>query len=223
MKNVYCIGEILIDFIAERQGNDLTEAWQFTKKAGGAPANVCAATALLGGNLHETYLKDAVIKGAFICFDPNYRVDLWKGNKETFIKACIPFIEKAHLAKFSLEEAQLISGEQSIEKACEKLHYIGATTIAITLGKEGTFIRTKEYQEHVNSISITSVDTTGAGDAFIGCLLQQLSQTTNPKVVLSNKTLFTEMVKRANIAGAITATQYGAIAALPTKEQLGVL
>ncbi|NND78832.1 MAG: carbohydrate kinase, partial [Maribacter sp.] len=34
MKKVFCIGELLIDFVAEKQGNDLSKADVFTKKAG---------------------------------------------------------------------------------------------------------------------------------------------------------------------------------------------
>ena len=49
MKKVYCVGELLIDFVAEKQGNDLSKASLFTKKAGGAPANVACAISKLGG------------------------------------------------------------------------------------------------------------------------------------------------------------------------------
>ncbi|MGY8914496.1 MAG: PfkB family carbohydrate kinase, partial [Flavobacteriales bacterium] len=49
MKKVYCIGELLIDFVAEKQGSDLSKATDFTKKAGGAPANVACAISKLGG------------------------------------------------------------------------------------------------------------------------------------------------------------------------------
>ncbi|MGB7394852.1 MAG: PfkB family carbohydrate kinase, partial [Pricia sp.] len=49
MKTIYCIGELLIDFVAENQGSDLTKADVFTKKPGGAPANVACAIARLGG------------------------------------------------------------------------------------------------------------------------------------------------------------------------------
>src|SRR5690606_36081633 len=49
MNKVYCIGELLIDFVAEKQGNDLSKATNFTKKAGGAPANVACAVTKLGG------------------------------------------------------------------------------------------------------------------------------------------------------------------------------
>ncbi len=313
MKNVYCIGELLIDFVATQQGNDLSKATDFSKKAGGAPANVAAAiaklngsgyfvgcvgkdpfgtfllhtldqgkvntsltqlattfttlafvslaedgerdfvfsrgadqklrhdpslinqfknqiihfgaaTAFLGGELEDTYtryLQDAVLVDAFISFDPNFRTDLWKGKEATFVEKCLPFIEKAHLAKFSLEEAQLISGKQDLQEACAFLHRLGAETITITLGKEGTYLSTATTQKTIPSISVNPVDTTGAGDAFIGCLLYQISklENTSNHRALPFSTL-EEMVLIANKAGAITTTNYGAIESLPTQNQL---
>jgi fructokinase len=314
MKKVYCIGEILIDFVAEKQGKDLSKAYQFTRKAGGAPANVAAAIAKLGGQsyfigavgddpfgnflidtmkshgvsveyaqqisvfttlafvslaedgerdfvfnrgadkeltydenlssyfndniLHfgaatsflggsleiaySKYLDQAVARKSFISFDPNYRTDLWKGKDEVFVVRCKPFIEKCHLAKFSLEEAQLLSGENTLEAACEALHKMGAKVICITLGKEGTFVSSAHFKGTVGSIEVKPVDTTGAGDAFIGCLLKQLSQEENPEKAIENEQHFFKLVKRANACGAITTTNYGAIAALPDEDQLNL-
>ncbi|XLS28999.1 carbohydrate kinase family protein [Flavobacteriaceae bacterium M23B6Z8] len=312
MKNVFCIGEMLIDFVAEKQGKDLTMAHQFTRKAGGAPANVAtaiaklggqsafvgavgddpfgifliktlkdhkvsvefvqqiptfttlafvsiaedgerdfvfnrgadkalesdtklisqfndgilhfgAATAFLGGSLqtcYEHYLKEAIERKAFISFDPNYRTDLWKERDTEFKQLCTPFIANSHLAKFSLEEAMLLSGAETLEASCKILHEIGADTICITLGKEGTYVSTKMYQETVPSISVNPVDTTGAGDAFIGCLLWQLADEESPISIMKDKERFLHMVKVANACGAITTTQYGAIAALPDASKL---
>lgn len=312
MTNIVCIGEILIDFIAEKQGSDLSKAIVFTKKAGGAPANVAtaisklggkskfvgavgkdpfgvflintlkehsvstefvqqvdtfttlayvslakngerdfvfnrgadallqydknlslkfnntivhfgAATAFLGGTLEKTYskyLSEAHKKEAFISFDPNFRIDLWKNNESSFIKKCLPFIEKSNFAKFSLEEAQLISGEKEIEKACHLFHEMGAKIIAVTLGSKGTFLSTKAFQKTIESVKVNSIDTTGAGDAFVGCFLKQLSEIGAQKTQLENVSILTKMIKRANIAGAITTTNYGAISALPTQNQV---
>jgi len=312
MKHVYCIGELLIDFVAENQGSDLSKAKEFTKKAGGAPANVAcavsnlggksifigsvgndpfgdfllsilennrvdislaqrsktfttlafvslandgerdfvfsrgadkeliyvptirndfkdnilhlgAATALLGGPIEKTYGRyffDALTESTFISFDPNFRADLWRQSEDIFIDKCLPFIEKANICKFSLEEAQLISGEKDVIAACEFLHNVGAQIITVTLGSEGTFVSTKNLKKTISSIAVTPVDTTGAGDAFIGCLLYQISTLQNPFDILEDEALLLEMVEKANMAGAITTTNYGAIASLPTKEQV---
>lgn len=312
MKKVFCIGELLIDFVAENQGNDLSKAKEFTKKAGGAPANVAcaiskldgkstfigcvgndpfgrfllnildnanvdisqaqqseifttlafvsidkdgerdfvfsrgadrdlkydsslkkdfkgnvvhfgAATALLGGNLEDAYSRyffDALTQDSFISFDPNYRVDLWKNKEEQFIKKCMPFVQKSHLCKFSLEEAQLLSGKTSLKDACGALHDIGTETIVITLGAEGTLLSTKEYSKIIPSISVKPIDTTGAGDAFIGCLLKQIAAHSNIENLLKHEDELTEMISMANKAGALTTTNFGAIEALPFQHQL---
>lgn len=312
MKEIFCIGELLIDFVAENQGSDLSQANVFTKKPGGAPANVAcaiskldgkssfigcvgldpfgyyllnvleenkvsvefaqrsatfttlafvslsedgerdfvfgrgadkeleydsslkkkfknnmvhfgAATALLGGNLEKAYgryLFDALTQKSFISFDPNFREDLWKGNEETFIKKCMPFIEKSHLCKFSLEEAQLLSGKKEIKEACAFFHETGVSLIVVTLGSEGTYVSAPNLKKTIPSISVEPVDTTGAGDAFIGCLLRQISSLTEPESIISETTIIENMVEKANMAGAITTTNFGAIPSLPTYTQI---
>ena len=72
----------------------------------------------------------------------------------------------------------------------------------------------------VPSIKVSPVDTTGAGDAFIGCLLYQIAKLSNFNSILDNPEDLLEMVLIANKAGAITTTAFGAIATLPTLEQL---
>ena len=312
MRNVYCIGELLIDFVAERQGSNLSKANEFTKKAGGAPANVAcaiaklggkskfvgcvgndpfgdflldvleendvdislaqrsktfttlafvslaedgerdfvfsrgadkklqydsslkndfkdsivhlgAATALLGGDLEKAYGRyffDALTQDAFISFDPNFRGDLWRNEEEAFVKKCMPFVEKSHLCKFSLEEAQLLSGKNDLHEASDFLHEVGAKIITITLGGDGTFVSTQELKETVPSIPVKPIDTTGAGDAFIGCLLQQIANLQNPNEILENTSLLLKMIKNANKAGALTTTNYGAIPSLPSRDEV---
>lgn len=312
MKEIFCIGELLIDFVAEKQGNDLSKAMEFTKKPGGAPANVAcaiaklggkshfigcvgldpfgnyllnileenkvaielaqksttfttlafvslstdgerdfvfsrgadkelkydsgikkrfnnkmvhfgAATALLGGNLEDAYsryLFDALTQNSFISFDPNFRQDLWKGNEETFIKKCMPFIEKSHLCKFSLEEAQLLSGKNRVEEACTFFHETGVPLVVVTLGGEGTYVSAPKLEKTIPSIQVVPIDTTGAGDAFIGCLLHQISKTSDLFQILENASALEKMVEIANKAGALTTTNFGAITALPTYEEI---
>jgi len=312
MKKIFCIGELLIDFVAENQGKDLSKAKEFSKKAGGAPANVScaisklggdsffigcvgkdpfgtfllrilenekvdislaqksdtfttlafvsldedgerdfvfsrgadrelvydsshksnfqdnilhfgAATALLGGSLEKAYsryLFDGLTKNAFISFDPNYRVDLWKNKVDIFKRKCQSFIGKSHLCKFSLEEAQLLSGKEDLGEACKVFHEMGTEIIVITLGSEGTWLSTREFQKTIPSIKVISKDTTGAGDAFIGCLLQQIAKHSSIEELLADENVLTNMVTRANKAGAITTTNFGAIESLPTPQQL---
>jgi len=312
MKKIFCIGEVLIDFVAENQGSDLAKANVFTKKAGGAPANVAvavaklggnsafigcvgddpfgsflldilasnkvdishtqrvssftslafvslaedgerdfffgrgadkelaydlalkeelhdnimhfgAATALLGGSLEKAYgryLFDALTQHTFISFDPNFRGDLWKENEALFIQKCTPYIEKSHLCKFSLEEAQLLSGKTNLEEISAALHALGVPIITITLGNKGTFVSSPSGQKTIPTITVSPIDTTGAGDAFIGCLLHQIAMLDDPLQLLKNDAGLEAMIIKANTAGAITTTGFGAIDALPTQDQI---
>jgi len=182
-----------------------------------------AATALLGGNLEDAYgryLFDALTQNSFISFDPNFREDLWKENTEAFIKKSMTFIEKSHLCKFSLEEAQLLSGNNNIEEACAFFHETGVPLVVITLGGEGTYLSAPNLKKTIPSIQVEPIDTTGAGDAFIGCFLQQISALAEPESVITETTVLTEMIVKANKAGAITTTRYGAIPALPKSDQI---
>ena len=51
MKKILCIGEALIDMICTDKGSSLSEGQHFLKKPGGAPTNVAAAIAALGGKV----------------------------------------------------------------------------------------------------------------------------------------------------------------------------
>ncbi len=51
MKKIICIGEALIDMICTDKGKALSDGDHFLKKAGGAPTNVAAAIAALGGDV----------------------------------------------------------------------------------------------------------------------------------------------------------------------------
>ncbi|MEG7833184.1 carbohydrate kinase family protein [Bacillus cereus] len=305
MRNVFCIGELLIDFVCRNTNVSLVNGSDFEKKAGGAPANVAAAitklgghatfmgqvgndpfgefleqtlqraqvdtsmlikdkqttlafvsidqdgerdftfmrgadgeyqfnsidlskiqtndlihfgsaTALLSSPLKETYfqlLQYAKDKGHFISFDPNYRSALIT-NTEQFSQDCLTFIKHAHFVKVSQEEATMLSKESDLQQAALKLLNYGAKVVAITLGKDGTLLATNEGQTIVSSISIQQVDTTGAGDAFVGAMLYQIAQSEHTLSYYFKD--LTAFISFANKVGAITCTNYGAIASLPS-------
>ena len=51
MSKILCIGEALIDMICTDKGSSLMQGENFLKKTGGAPTNVAAAIAALGGSV----------------------------------------------------------------------------------------------------------------------------------------------------------------------------
>lgn len=181
-----------------------------------------SATALLNDPFQATYfkmIKDAYGKGAFISFDPNYRHALWGGRVEEFVELSKRCIAKADFVKVSEEELALISGTEEKQKGLSALHNLGAKMVAVTLGKRGTLISDSYQQEVIPSIKIKSIDSTGAGDAFVGATLFQFSRLENPKK-MNDFTKLKEIVTFANTVGAIVCTKLGAISSLPNIDEV---
>ncbi|MBE4908476.1 carbohydrate kinase [Bacillus luteolus] len=178
-----------------------------------------SATALLGDPFKSTYLnlmKQAKSTGKLVSFDPNFRDDLWKGSKDSFISIAREGISLADFVKVSLEELDIITGYNDIEEAVQRLHDLGAKVVAVTLGQEGTYLSNRVKSVTVPSIKVKSIDSTGAGDAFVGGILYQLSTENSPIELLSDFDRLKEIVSFSNRVGAIVCTKVGAISALPT-------
>ncbi|MGM9443928.1 PfkB family carbohydrate kinase [Streptomyces murinus] len=45
---------------------------------------------------------------------------------------------------------------------------IGIKTVLITLGKQGTYFATETQSQHIEAYKVNAIDTTAAGDTFIG-------------------------------------------------------
>lgn len=184
-----------------------------------------SATALLGGPSRETYIrlmKESKENGKFISFDPNYRTDLWRGRAEEFIEMVRECIKIADFVKMSDEEIRLITGQEDLYAAVEILHGLGAKIVAVTLGKEGTLISNSSASKIVKSIKIEAVDSTGAGDAFVGAFLYKVNELENPQSVLVDFEKLEEITYFANKVGAIVCTKLGAISSMPTLDEVKV-
>ncbi|MEG0438669.1 MAG: carbohydrate kinase [Solibacillus sp.] len=176
-----------------------------------------SATALLSPPFCDVYrevFEEAVQQQHFVSFDPNYRADLWPNQQSDFVEKCKPYIEKADFIKVSEEELFILTNEKKINTATEKLFEMGANLIAVTRGSKGTLITNGKQSMQVPTIPVHSVDSTGAGDAFVGAMLFQFSSLTNSKQV--DFETVCEMVRFANYVGAIVCEKVGAITALPT-------
>jgi fructokinase len=182
-----------------------------------------SATALLTDPFQSTYLnfmQTAKEEGKFISFDPNYRIDLWKGRRNDFVDLAKKGIALADFVKVSDEELMIISGKNDIRDSIAALHQMGAAVVAVTLGKEGTLISNGKDIEIVPSIKVESIDSTGAGDAFVGATLYQLSIEEEPKRVLQDFEQLKRIISFSNKVGAIVCTKVGAITALPAQEEV---
>lgn len=175
-----------------------------------------AATGLMEGELYSTcqhLLQVAKQRKLLISFDPNYRHGLWGNNPQEFIARCDPWFRQADIVKVSDEELYFMTGEKTEEKGCQWLHEAGVSYVTVTCGKRGTWVSHQSgWQQLIPSIPVAAVDSTGAGDTFIGALLQQLIV---QDCQLDDLPQFLNAVRWANISAALTCTRFGAIDAIP--------
>ncbi len=93
--------------------------------------------------------------------------------------------------------------------AARALHRPGQHVI-VTLGAAGAVLVTNHDAVHVPAPRVDVVDTTGAGDAFIGALAAALHRSASPR----------DAVREAVAAGSVACTRAGAIPSLPTRAEV---
>ncbi|TJX65913.1 carbohydrate kinase [Soehngenia saccharolytica] len=176
-----------------------------------------SATALLEGKLNSSYqrlLEISLKENKFISFDPNYRNFFWNKEREKFKNSIMPFIQKSDLVKLNEEELQIVAENESTSEAINILRERFNTTFAVTLGKNGSIIFNKNYEINIGAEKIKAIDTTGAGDGYIGAFLYKVAQFEDKKMILADRDEIIKIAHFSNdIAGKIC-TRYGALTAL---------
>jgi fructokinase len=164
----------------------------------------------------------AADKGVLVSYDPNVRLPLWPSAEQakSEILAQMPL---ADIVKVSEEEIEFLLGRDVLSGARELLA-MGPKAIVVTLGPAGCRVITRKSDQQVSGIRVDAVDTTGAGDGFVGGMLFQLAAlgigAKEIETAFENAELLTKVFGFANRVGAITTTRRGAIPALPTMEEV---
>jgi fructan beta-fructosidase len=161
-------------------------------------------------------------KGAVISFDPNLRIPLWSSleHAKSMIRKGLTY---ADVIKISEEELEFISGTADLAQGSEYIRdNYGVSIILVTLAEKGCFVRYGDVQFSVPGFEVVAVDTTGAGDAFLGGFLYRLLEKGCKTEDLSEADLY-GMARFANAAGALATTRKGAIPAMPSLAEIGEL
>jgi len=119
----------------------------------------------------------------------------------------------------------------STEQAAKALLNRGAKNVIVTLGEKGALLVSSKQVTKVDTYKVDVVDTTAAGDAFIGGFASYLVKTLESDSSLSDvqdhpqgtrapALQIEEAVKYANACGALATTKFGAQPSLPTKEDV---
>jgi fructokinase len=152
-----------------------------------------------------------------VAFDVNLRRHLWE-SVETARKTIEPMLDISTIVKLSDDELSPVLKAEDAEEGAKILLDRGVSLVLISMGGEGAFYATRGFDGNLPRFEIDKVvDATGAGDAFLAATLAHLSKCSG---WLSNESVLREAVRRGTAAGALACTDYGAMRALPTGEEL---
>lgn len=162
-------------------------------------------------------LNIAKENGLLISFDPNLRPPLWdslelaKEQMEYGFMFC-------DILKISDNEIQFVTGKENYDEGIqclqEKYHI---PLILLTLGKDGSRAYFKGMRVERAGIAVDTIETTGAGDTFLG---SALSYVLEYGLECMTQDQLGEMLTFANAAAAVITTRKGAIRAMPQKDEI---
>jgi fructokinase len=156
-----------------------------------------------------------------ISYDPNWRPPLWE-NETVAKKEMILGLQYADIVKLSEDELQFLTGESNLEYGSKTLFDMGIKLVLVTLGAKGCYYRHTSGTGHIPAYRVNVVDTTGAGDAFLGGVLYNISKIDYPIEKLKTQEL-EKIIDFANATGGLCTTKRGAIPAMPTLEEVKYL
>lgn len=161
--------------------------------------------------------------GAYISFDPNLRELLWD-SLEDAREQIMYGLSKCDILKISDNEIEWLTGTSDFTKGVEKIRKsYKIPLVLVSMGKAGS--RAYYWSENGESIMVeqkgfiqkSTIETTGAGDTFMGCVLHFVLM--NGLEDLTEEKLL-EMLRFANAAASIITTRRGALRVMPTINEI---
>ncbi|KAL3583191.1 hypothetical protein D5086_014252 [Populus alba] len=120
---------------------------------------------------HLEAMKVAKEAGALLSYDPNLRLPLWPSAEEAR-EQILKIWEEADVIKVSDVELEFLTGSNKIDdETALTLWRPNFKLLLVTLGENGCKYYTKAFHGTVEAFQVKTIDTTGAGDSFIGALL----------------------------------------------------
>lgn len=167
----------------------------------------------------------AAAAGAIVSVDANLRPNLWPGERVDTARVTA-LLDGAHILKLAREELDLLRGDAPADQWMEARLAAGAELLVITDGAAPVVAVTRSGRLEVTPPKVKAVDTTAAGDAFVGGLIAGIVEAGLTRETLgdwvADASLLTRGLTLACQCGAFTVTRPGAYAALPRREDLAM-
>lgn len=159
-------------------------------------------------------MRVARAAGARVAFDPNLRLKLWPLARA---RACIAHaVSLCDIFLPGLDDMAALLGLSDADAIADWGHAQGAATVVVKLGADGVLLSSADPavpRQRVAGRSVALVDATGAGDCFDGNLLARLALGDDLAAAVSY----------ANTAASLAVQGFGAVAPLPTAQQVQAL
>lgn len=170
------------------------------------------------GNATKKALRIAHENGLMVSFDPNLRPPLWK-NLDDARKAMAYGFEHCDILKISDDEILFFTGEKDIAAGVEKIKKeYDIKLILATMGKDGSMAFYKDMRIAEQSfISDKTIETTGAGDTFMGIALHNILE---KGLEAMREDDLRELLKMANAGASIITERRGALKVMPKRQEV---
>ena len=164
---------------------------------------------------HRQAIALARSHGALISFDPNIRLPLWS-NPQACQDAVRDFLPLADIVKISNEELEFITGTSDLHQAKDILFRNPQTQLVLyTCGSQGAYVLTRDIEIYEPSFTVEALDTTGAGDGFIGSFLYQCAHDHIKDFSACSAVQLRRYLKASTAFCAASIQQKGAISSYP--------
>lgn len=166
-------------------------------------------------------VRTAEEAGCILSFDPNLRLPLWNDPDEAK-EQILWGMEHCHILKISDNELTWLTGKDDYT---EGVRWINSRyhipLVLVSMGKEGSRAYYKDhFIEAEPFLRTDTIETTGAGDTFCGCILAGILK--KGLDALTDQDL-KEMLTFANAAASIVTTRRGALRVMPSREEIELL
>lgn len=120
----------------------------------------------------EQLLGFAREKDILVAYDPNYRFPYKTESEHIRVSNAI---KTADILKLTIEEMNIILGEEDVHRGIKKLLDGNAKIVAVTMGEHGCLLGSSHGVAYSPTYDVAVRDTTGAGDSFMGALLYSVT------------------------------------------------